>query len=108
MSILMVKKRLADGSECRKCEEATSYLKSRGLWERIDEVVWAAEDDETSPGMVLGQRLGVERAPFFVIADARGETLVTSVLQLVSEHLQTPVTQAERAQAIDADDVGGI
>ena len=35
----MVKKRLADGTECRKCQEATTHLQSRGLWARIDEIV---------------------------------------------------------------------
>src|SRR5438132_7735484 len=83
MHITMVKKRLADGTECRKCQEATAYLQSRGLWSRIDDVVWAEEDDDASAGMVLGPRLGVERAPFFVVRDERGEAVYGSVLQLV-------------------------
>ena len=58
----MVKKRLADGSECRKCEEATAHLKSRGLWNRIDEIVWALENEPASAGMVLGAQLGIEQA----------------------------------------------
>jgi hypothetical protein len=104
----MVKKRLADGTECRKCQEATAVLRSRGLWPRIDEVVWAFEDDASSPGMVLGQRLGVERAPFFVVRDGRGETVYASVLQLVRERLDANVTAAEQARSIDPDDIGGI
>jgi len=32
MHITMIKKRLADGSECCKCREATEHLQSRGLW----------------------------------------------------------------------------
>jgi Zn ribbon nucleic-acid-binding protein len=43
MHITMVKRRLIDGSECRKCAEAADHLKSRGLWDRIDEIVWALE-----------------------------------------------------------------
>jgi hypothetical protein len=104
----MVKKRLTDGTECRKCVEATTHLKSKGLWDRIDEIVWAHEDDVTSPGMVLGQRLGVERAPFFLVRDERGEAVYLSVLQLVCERFLPPVTTAERAQCIDPDDIGGI
>jgi len=104
----MVKKRLADGSECRKCQEATAHLQSRGVWNRIDEIVWALEDDPASPGMVLGQRLGVERAPFFVVRDERGEAVYVSVLQLVRERFDPAVTAAQQAQAIDADDIGGI
>ena len=108
MHITMVKKRLADGSECRKCQEATAHLKSRGLWSRIDEIVWADEDDGTSPGMVLGQRLGVERAPFFVVKDERGEAVYASVLQLVRERFDHVVTTSEIAASIDPDEVGGI
>src|SRR5262245_39753019 len=107
MHITMVKKRLADGSECRKCQEAAAFLQSRGLWSRIDEVVWADENDADSPGMVLGRRLGVERAPFFVVREEPGEAVYGSVLQLVRERFDTTVTAAQQAQAIDADDIGG-
>jgi len=106
--ITMVKKRLADGTECRKCQEATAHLQSRGVWKRIDEIVWALEDDPSSPGMMLGQRFGVERAPFFVVRDERGEAVYVSVLQLVRERFDAAVTAAQQAQAIDPDDIGGI
>ena len=108
MHITMVKKRLADGSECRKCQEACAVLQSRGLWERIDEVVWAQEGDAASAGMALGARLGVERAPFFVVRDDRGEHVYGSVLQLMRERLQQQVTAAQQAAAINPDDIGGI
>lgn len=109
MHITMVKKKLRDGSDCRKCAEATEHLRSRGLLDRIDEVVWALEDDATSPGIVLGQRLGVERAPFFVVRDDEGrEQVYTSVLQLVRERLGQAVSTLEQARAVDPDDVGGI
>lgn len=109
MHITMVKKRLADGSECRKCAEATDHLQSRGFWPRVNEVVWAHEADPASEGMVLGARLGVERAPFFVVRDDQGrETVYTSVLQLVRERLGATVTDQEHAMTIDADDIGGI
>jgi hypothetical protein len=108
MHVTMVKKTLEDGSECRKCAEATEHLKSRGLWDRIDEVVWAREDDPTSPGMVLGARFGVERAPFFVVRDADGETVYTSVLQLIQKRLGQSISTLEHARDVDPDDVGGI
>ena len=108
MHVTMVKKKLRDGSDCRKCAEATEHLKSRGLWDRIDEVVWAHEDDAQSPGMVLGARLGVERAPFFVVRDEQGEKVYTSVLQLVRERFGQGVTSLEQARDVDPDDVGGI
>jgi len=108
MHVTMVKKKLRDGSDCRKCAEATEHLRSRGLLDRIDEVVWASEDDPQSPGMVLGARLGVERAPFFVVRDEQGEKVYTSVLQLVRERFGQSVTSMEQARDVDPDDVGGI
>jgi hypothetical protein len=108
MHVIMVKKKLKDGSDCRKCAEATEHLRSRGLLDRIDEVVWAVEDDPTSPGMALGVLLGVDRAPFFVVRDERGEQVYTSVLQLVRERFGQSVSTAEQARAVDPDDVGGI
>lgn len=109
MHVTMVKKVLADGSDCRKCVEATDHLQSRGLWSRIDEVVWAHEGDPSSPGMQLGTRFNVERAPFFIVRDEDGrESVYVSVLQLVRERLGTAVSDQEHAMAIDADDVGGI
>lgn len=107
MRITMVKKRLADGSDCRKCAEATDHLRGRGLLDRIDEIVWAEEGNPSSPGMVLGARLGVERAPFFIVRDASGEKVYTSVLQLV-QRLGQQVSTTERAGDVDPDDVGGI
>jgi hypothetical protein len=109
MHITMVKKRLADGSECRKCQEASEHLHSRGLWERIDEVVWAHEGDAASPGVQLGSQLGIDRAPFFVVKDPDGgQAVYVSVLQLVRERLGQAVTVREQVQAIDPDDIGGI
>ena len=101
----MVKKKLADGSDCRKCAEITEFLQTRGLWERIDEVIWAHEGDPTSPGMVLGERLGVARAPFFVVRDEKGETVYTSVLRLIEDRLGEALTTQHQAGTIDPDDV---
>lgn len=104
----MVKKKLADGSDCRKCAEVTALLERRGFWHRIDEVVWAHETDPESPGMVIGARLGVDRAPFFIVRDERGESVYTSAIQLIQERLGEQVSTTERARDVDPDDVGGI
>jgi len=66
MTVTMVKKRLADGSACKKCVEAEDFLKDRGLWNAIDEVVYYEEADPESPGAVLAREHGMERAPFFL------------------------------------------
>ncbi len=87
MKITMVKKRMANGEACRKCRQTEELLVKRGLWERIDEVVWAIEGDSSSPGFVLGQRLGVEHAPFFVVEE-KGESVVyRSALKMIKERL---------------------
>jgi phosphoadenosine phosphosulfate reductase len=88
VTVTMVKKRLANGEACQKCLQAEELLKRRGLWERIDEVVWAVEGDAESPGMQLGRRYGVSVAPFFVVeADGAAPVVYESVLKLVQERL---------------------
>ena len=104
----MVKKRLVDGSECRKCADASATLKSRGLSARIDDIVWAQEGDDASAGMVLAGKFSVEQAPFFIVKDRGEEQIYTSVLQLIRERLQQDVTSLQQAAAIDPDDIGGI
>jgi len=106
MHVTMIKKRLLDGSECRKCVEASEHLKTRGLQDRIDEVVWAEERDPESSGMVLAAKHGVSAAPFFIVRDAGREEIYTSVLQLIRERLGQTVTAAQHAASIDVDDVG--
>jgi hypothetical protein len=107
MHITMVKKRLADGSECRKCAEASAHLESRGLWNRIDDVVWVREDDPESAGYALAVERGVDSAPFFIVRSDDGrEAVYTSVLQLIRERLGQPVSAAQQAAAIDAGDLG--
>lgn len=108
MHITMVKKRLADGSDCRKCNQATEHLKTRGLWERIDEVVLADEADPASAGMLLAKRFGIDTAPFFIVRDGAGEQVYTSVMRLIQDRLGKTVSDQERARAIDPDDIGGI
>ncbi len=115
MHVTMVKKRLASGEPCRKCAQAEDLLRSRGLWDRIDEVVWADEGDPSSPGMVLGKRFSVAAAPFFLVrpvgapADDRETTLVyESVLKLIQERLGGSASRAppERPEAADVPSSG--
>ncbi len=106
MHVTMVKKRLAGGEACRKCDLAEELLRSRGLWSRIDEVVWAVEDDPSSPGIQLAARMGAKQAPFFVVREDDGtEVVYESVLKLIKDRLGAAplaVPSIER----DAVDVG--
>ena len=80
----MVKKRLANGEPCEKCAQTEEMLKRKGLWQHIDEVLWAIEGEDDSPGAQVAARHGVKLAPFFVIRDESGtETVMTSALRMV-------------------------
>jgi phosphoadenosine phosphosulfate reductase len=86
MHITMVKKRLANGEPCEKCAQTEEMLRRRGLWDAIDEVVWAIEGEPDSPGNRLGSRHGVAVAPFFVVRSEQGpEQVVTSPLKLIRQ-----------------------
>ncbi len=85
MHLIMVKKRLADGSECRKCREVTQLLEERGFSDYIDEVVWADENDPESAGAKLAAEYDTERAPFFIVREGRETTLYTSALKLINK-----------------------
>ncbi len=87
----MVKKRLADGSFCKKCRQAEDLLKKRGYWEKISEVIIADEDNPDSKGMKLAAANKVQTAPFFIVSEkpAGKERVYTSVLQLINTELVT-------------------
>ncbi len=105
--ITMVKKRLASGEACRKCAQAEAMLRARGLWERIDDVVWAIEGEPESEGERLAARLGVTHAPFFVVNDSGPEPRVyRSTLQFMRERF--PAQPARKALAIDLRAIGAL
>lgn len=89
MHVTMVKKRLSSGEACPKCGQVEEMLRRRGLWDRVDEVIWAIEDDDSSPGMRLAATHGVERAPFFVVQTDDGAAQVyVSALRMIKAHLK--------------------
>jgi thioredoxin-dependent adenylylsulfate APS reductase len=105
MHITMVKKLLAGGRACDKCIKAEETLRTRGLWERIDEVVWAVEVDPSSAGMVLAAQKGITLAPFFIVRDDAGaETIHTGVLKFIKECLQV----TERSNSSHVPDLGAL
>ncbi len=86
MKIVMVKKQLLCGEPCDKCAQAEKMLRERGVWERIDEVVWAIEGEPESAGMLLGAQYGVNLAPFFVVTQEDGtEKVYRSALRFFKE-----------------------
>jgi len=90
----MVKKRLVNGDPCEKCAQAEEMLRRRGLWERIDHVIWAIEGEENSPGNRLGELHGVKVAPFFIVREDDGsEAVFTSALKLIRTHFPSAPRQ---------------
>jgi hypothetical protein len=93
--ITFVKKILADGSLCKKCQEVSERMASEGLLAIIDHIVIADERDPDSPGMLLAKQHEVSRAPFFVLEDESGEHIVFDVYFKFKKHVSelglTPV-----------------
>jgi len=87
MHITFVKKRNADGSTCRKCEEIERRLERDGHVGRIDEVLTAELDNPDSPGMRLARELNVDYAPFFVVRRGDDTEVHTIYLKFVREVL---------------------
>jgi len=113
MRVTMVKKRLLNGEPCKKCVDAETLLKSRGLWSRIDEVVWAIEGDAESAGMKLAQEHKVDLAPFFIVkGDSEDARVYTSTLQFIKEALGgaavAVATAASDAPALSADEIAKL
>ncbi len=101
----MVKKRLANGQPCEKCGQAEELLKRRGLWQHIDEVIWADENDASSAGMQLAEAKGVQLAPFFIVKDDGAEQVYTSALGFIKERLASlaaPAADGTAAAVLDA------
>jgi len=99
-TITMVKKRLASGEPCAKCFEVQRFLEDRGLWSRIDEVVWADENDLESEGWKLAREHGSALAPFFVVTGPGEVKVYTSAVLLARKLANEPVSPV--AVAADA------
>jgi phosphoadenosine phosphosulfate reductase len=98
----MVKKLLQNGEPCAKCAQAEDMLRGRGVWDQIDEVIWAKEGDAESPGAQLGRKYGVDLAPFFIIErPGKNAEVFQSTLKLIKE-LAVPAAGAGGAPAPDA------
>lgn len=74
-------------------------LRSRGAWDQIDEVVWADERDESSPGMQLARQHDVQLAPFFIVREEDGtERAETSTLKIVKLLAKAPRVSTPQAE----------
>lgn len=88
MKITFVKKILADGSPCKKCNEVIAKMEDANQMRFIDAVEIADESDMNSTGMQLAVKHDVSRAPFFLVEDDTGNIEVFTVyFKLVKEVL---------------------
>ncbi len=79
MKITLVKKILADGQPCKKCNEVLERLAAASLIDRIDHVAVADERDPQSEGILLAAEHGVNVAPFFIVEDDEGNTKIYTI-----------------------------
>jgi len=89
MHITFVKKITKNGEACRKCADVEQRLRDSGYWDFIDTVLVADERKADSAGVHLAAAWGVDKAPFFVVEDDRGQISVFTVyFKLVREVLE--------------------
>ncbi len=82
MKIVMVKKLMEDGLECKKCQEVSARLKLNDELQYIDEIIWADVNDPESAGYKVAGEYGIDIAPFFVVDDNGKTTLYKTYLEL--------------------------
>jgi len=86
MKITMVKKRLADGSQCRKCGQVSELLERRGHQDDIHETIWAEAGNPESEGMLLAKEHNIDTAPFFIVTtDDEDIKVYTSALKMMRD-----------------------
>jgi hypothetical protein len=67
--ITFVKKILANGDPCKKCQEVAQRLIEDGLIDSINHIAIADERDADSEGMRMAAKYQVQRAPFFLVEE---------------------------------------
>lgn len=100
MKITLVKKILASGQPCPKCEDVEKRLKKTGHFDRIDETLIADERDGHSAGMLLAKELGVERAPFFVVENDNERKVYTVYFKFAKEVLGKQTSKVDQGKEI--------
>ena len=66
----LVKKRLEDGSMCKKCNDVTAKLKADGLEKLVGGVSIVETTDRESDGVALAEHFEQDRAPFFLVKNS--------------------------------------
>lgn len=91
--ITMVKRIKRNGHPCGKCRDIEARLKREGLFGHINRVVVADENDPDSEGMRLANIYDVNRAPFFLTANERGQIDTYTVYYRLVREVLKPLQQ---------------
>jgi hypothetical protein len=100
MKITFVKKVLASGEPCGKCRDVEQRLTDGEHWPAIDETLIADERDPESAGMRLADRLGVTRAPFFVVERDDSVQVYTVYFKFLREVLNAGSSGIDEAREL--------
>ena len=79
MKITFVKKVLADGSPCKKCNEVIAKMEAADQLRLIDSIVVADEANPESEGMLLAAKHDVSKAPFFIVEQDDGSVAIHTI-----------------------------
>ena len=75
----IIKKILADGSPCKKCNEVIAKMEAADQLRLIDNIVVADESNPDSEGMVLAAKHAVTKAPFFIVEQDDGSVVIHTI-----------------------------
>ena len=93
MKITLVKKILADGSPCKKCGEVIDKMEAADQLRFIDNIVIADEANPESEGIMLATKHEVTKAPFFIVEDDEGNTIIYTIyFKFVKEIIDKKIT----------------
>jgi len=67
LAVIMVKKKMVDGTWCRKCNDVTQKMAEDGVEKWIGHYAVADVQDSHSEGVHLAKRFEVATAPFFLV-----------------------------------------
>jgi len=87
IAVIMVKKRVEDGSFCRKCNDVAGKIEADHLSDWIGYTAVADVLEPASEGVKLAKHFDVATAPFFLIRDVEAEK-ANSEWRVVRSYLQ--------------------
>lgn len=72
-TVLMVKKRMSDGGDCKRCVDIQKRLDTDGIVS-VERTLYAEEGVEESDGVRLSKEFGMRTAPFFLVKQPGSES----------------------------------